>query len=1297
MCVFRTCSLLGLGLSALLLASCATATSSPGADAPLLQPQPFVPATMGEMGKSFWSAYTRRVDVIADRREYLADVVNGQFLVMFFDQFKDGSALSIHLELKDAKSGRVLEKQTVTPVSSPKLPVLVPTIRLKPGAYELAAALVDADGKTIAQAATQFVRSAKRDKVASFPRHGVAIHVHPQSHVPDAVWPITTGVPMPKGAFMDTSELALLENGKPVPAQFIPRATWSPQGDVKWVGVDFLAKYDGGKPREYRLVRKKSKGDSAVLATQSDDKIVVNTGAIEFELNRTKFAGIEKATVGGQLVVNGTGGSFIVDDKGTRYDSASSTNVVVTIEENGPLQTSIAAKGWYMNAAGEPLCKFVVRFKAHKGQPFVSISHRMINTIADRYVPTKLADVGFEVVPNGGVPKWSFGFDGKSLDGAATKAKSVFLHQDRGNRLRLMADETRLADGKRSDGWATAQAGNGSVTVFLRDAWQKFPKEFEFDLAGTPKLVTHFWPKHGHVAFTEAEELARDQIYKVRWAHQGKLLSFPIPENYHNVLVELDKTENWTAGGGELIIVDPKNNLTKVQYASGQGTVIGNELVLWFDATPVTSAETLARARLIQQSPHAMADAAWNCATGALGPIAPRDPGKFGPAEELLDGAYEFYRRAIIEAGDEAGMWIYGGVHSSWEATKNQADMKRVWQQSHYQNVFQAWMLYYRSGLPEHFEWARMHSNQHLDVGVCNHRQYLPGTHSYSHIGEMGGDIYHCKGFMPWAGNSSTGGHWIDVANYFVRYYLTGDRRGLDMAEQWIGTMTKMGGSNKLSLPSTIEGYRNPDKLAEVEKYRKENKGVKEADLPQWMRAELAKPANFNPREEFVPLGEFVQYYEGTWNPQMMILLDNEAEYLNLPFEHTTSPSLSAFGKHWQHWYHDFSRDPRVIDRIREWMELQKRQNRHGGYEMFAAFLYHATGDASYLKDCVSGAYEDTLNIYDCDGDRYDGFCLAHSNPGAMFLGRLPYFLHAMDAAGLKFERSDAVTSVPSRGGRVDQADKWLAPSRGWSNTGVTVLTRANKPTRIEVSIFGPGSVGNLRGGYQLFYGFPELNAFQKPNAAEELKEKRATTVVRFDSDNCFDDPPELRNYSSLCKGEPMVFPYVERPTHDPAKLEYRLEHGGSAINLPAFFDADAKKPLPQVAVIPRESHWGGKTNQTSFFTVGVMDAYFRPLDEKAVIDLHIRSVVRRYEVPTRVQIWDAKEKSVLDSSVFMAGQREEVKVTLDPAKHPLPWRMRTASSGDNLTSFTGAEELFFARTPEDFGAILPRIRVHGE
>lgn len=1303
-----------LAMIVMALASVALA-EEPG---PVMRVRQFVPITMSESGRAFAASKANRVVVLADRYEYFADEVNGQFLVCFLGHVgpEDADKRSIHLTLR--QDGKEIQSLTVTPVSSPKLAVLIRTLSLERGQYELHAALKDMAGATLQQAARSFVRSDKTEPGVAFPANGIAIHVHPQSWVADAAWPISTGVPMPKMTIRDVSELSLLENGKPVAAQIVPRATWSPEGYIKWVGLDFTAKYDGYTPRSYRLVRRpvEAAASRVVLkAQQDDDWITLDTGVARFAISRKAFAGIEQAWVDHngdgtfddtELMISGKGGSYVVDDSGVRFDSwrSGSEPAEVTLEDVGPLRATVAAKGWYHDEKGTPLCKYVIRITVHAGQSFASISHRTINTIYDRTVRQFLRNVAFEVAPAGSVDRLRFGVDGDenapALKHAGGEVESVFLHQDRSDRLRVVADDKQIAAGRRSDGWMTADTTSGSVTVFVRDFWQRFPNELELRRSGAAsRLITHFWPAHGHTAFTDEEELARDQIYKVRWAHQGETLDLRIPDRYHDVLAEINKKENW-AGGAELMIVDSKNNLSKMQVSSGQGTVIGNDLIVWLHpsaggarrqaATTTIAAQTL----LMQNAPHAIADPQWNCETQVLGPVAARDPEKFPSAERLMDTAYNFYRKGIIDRGAEYGRWIYGAVHSSWDPRVNAADMTRVWQMCHYQNVFQAWLLYFRSGLSDHLEWARIHSNQHLDVGVNNYTAYPPGSHSYVHLGDIGGAMYHCKGFMPWAGNSSTAGHWIDIANYYARYYLTGDRRGVDIGELWMSTLNKMSTSNANIVPADCDGFQTPAAQAKVNAYLKENKDLKPADYPQWIKDEFAKPRQFNPREVFVPLGELTQFYQATWDPQAIIYLDSYAEYLNPPFECTNSPSLSHFGKHWQDWYYALSRDRRVIDRIREFMLSQSQTDRSPRYDSFAAFLYHTTGEDRWLKPLVAGIHGQTLNVYDYPSDSLHQYSLAHSNPASMLLGRLPLFLHAIDKAGLTFAPTDDdPTVVPFRSGRVDPADKWLVPPRGWSNTGYTILAYAAQPTKIAVSVDGPKGFGNFRGFYMLFNAWPEIGNIPLNSDRKAAYARQQANIVTFSGTNLFNDPPTHRNFGVGRPENPQKFPYVEVADNNSDDRFYRLEVGGDPMNLPAIVEAGSEKPLPQVLVIARTIFQNNQVIPRPFHSRGALRGYVRPIRDDTVVNLVIESTPDRYWMPTTVSIVDGKGATVADTSVFLAGERKRVEVTLDPTRNPLPWKFTIASSGDNAFTFTGVEELLFARSPVDLDTILPMLR----
>ena len=1271
------------------------------AAADLIQEGAFIPATMGEAGLSFATHGATRVAVFADRVEYLADDVNAQFLVSFLGVVKpSGDELQrIQLRLKDA-AGKELAAKTVWPVKSPKLPVIVPVSELKPGKYSLAAILQDKDANTLKGASADFTLSARKDPRVAFPKEGVAVNVHAQSHVPDGVWPISTGVPMALGVMMDVSGLALLENGKPVPAQFTTRATWGPKGYVKWVGVDFLARYDKGQPRQYRLVQGAAAAAlKPVRVEETPEAITIDAGALKFTVGR-KFAGIEQAWLdrngdgkygADELVLSGKGGSFLVDNKGARYDAAASKDAVVTVEDAGPMRVTISAKGSYADPQGKELCLFVVRISAYAGQPFLYVSHRTVNTIPDTFDDTRIADCGFEVVPAGAVKQWRFGFDGAERTGTPAAAASVYLHQDRDDHLRVMRGEETLGEGKRSDGWCSAQTPQGTVSFILRDAWQKFPKEFEFDLAadGKGRMTTHFWPKHGRRAFTDTEELERNQIYKVRWAHEGKTLELRIPSNYHAALAEINKKHPWSYDG-EFIIVNSKGE-TKMQAADGQGTVIGSDLYLWFHAGAPAAQEMKSVAALVQQAPHALSDPAWNAATKVYGPITARDPARFPEFERLMDIAYVFYRRAIMDGGGDYGMWIYGAVHGDWEPTAGGPSMRRTWQMCHYQNIFQAWLLYLRSGTPDAWEWARIHSNQHLDTGVCNYRKYPPGKHSYSHIGEMGGDMYHCKGFMPWAGNSSTMGHWIDVTHYFARYHLTGDRRGLDMASQWLNTIGKMGFPEAVRVPATVDGIQSYAKLVEAEKFVKANPTLKPDELPQWIKDEKAKPGNFNPREVLVPLGELTQYYESTWDPQALLYLTNYAEYLNLPFKDTQSPGLADFGKHWHEWYYAFARDPRVVKRISEYMAEQSTAEGPAVSQSFAAFLYHATSETKYLKPAMEHTYEMAMNVYSNPGDRYDGYSICVGNPGAMILGRMPYLMDAALAAKVPCVPQQGQTTLPTRGGRVDSADKWIVPPRGWTNAGVTILGIAPNPATVAVRVIGPRGYGSFRGFYQLYYELPELNVFAKPGVTlQAVNKEQEKNWIKFPGPNTFKDPPTQRNF-----GESDPRPYIERADNDRNRLLYHLEMSGDNVDLPVLIDADTRAPFAQVAVIPRTMYWNAQTKDVGWSLHGFTNMLFRPLDEKTAITLTIKGAMNRYGMCSAVRISDAAGKAIAETSVLPTGQRKEAEVKLDAAVNPLPWRIMMASAGDVRVSFTGAEELFFAADQKDFDAVLPRIPVY--
>jgi hypothetical protein len=213
----------------------------------------------------------------------------------------------------------------------------------------------------------------------------------PQTSASNASWGISTGIPLPKGALHDTTDLVLYENGQRIPAQFTTRATWDIDGDIKWIGLDFVGKYDGTTPRSYQLSRRPGvpPTTSGITVTENAASITVDNKVIKFKVSKMAFAGIEAAWFDangdglysdpGEKLINGQGGPFLIDNTGNLYMARLETAPLVVVEEQGPVRVTIKASGWYRSSATK-LCQFVTRITAVAGQPLVRVSQRTILT-----------------------------------------------------------------------------------------------------------------------------------------------------------------------------------------------------------------------------------------------------------------------------------------------------------------------------------------------------------------------------------------------------------------------------------------------------------------------------------------------------------------------------------------------------------------------------------------------------------------------------------------------------------------------------------------------------------------------------------------------------------------------------------------------------------------------------------------------------------------------------------------------------------------------------------------------------
>jgi hypothetical protein len=828
--------------------------------------------------------------------------------------------------------------------------------QLSAGRWVLQAAIVDRNQNLFidTQPLANFTIDSVVESPSNFPSDGVPIELHAQQAVVDATWGISTGIPFPKGALTDFENLVLYESsgdGSPpraVPAQFTTRATWDVDGGIKWLGLDFLGRYDGTTPRRYLLKTQQSPPNAPALVRVNQDSnfIFVDTGAVKFRVNRKKFAGIDQAWFDGNgagsyadsnQMVNGPGGPFLVNDIGGTdviYKAMLDTTAAVQVEEQGPVRATIVANGWYVRALpqsvvrscpdpdGNCLCKFVVRISAFAGQPVVRVSYRTILTFNTNDPAVRIKDIGWQIATASQQRAWesgAFGFQGRSHGDTPPLGQVAYVHQDRGDRVRIFEQGALIGTGVHSNGWISSIGSRGRLSLLVRSIYQRFPRELEFsndpnpninvDSTGwTPRLALHLWPKHGIDCTQDRTNCPfpdpvintnAANFYKFRYAHQGHILQLKIPETspedyiagFLGGLGFPNDTDSDGGDGGEV---------TSARFhTNGQGLALGADFALLFQRSDTPFTSTDAEAALFQEDPHAIAEPQWNVSTNVLGPLGARDISFDSVGERALQIAMPGYQSAIADAiipgqmptdaGDEFGMWIYGNNHDNWDPSAGAALAHRVWSNSHYQNIWTDWLLYFRSGDKEALKWARAASEEWENVGTVN---YGDGTI----LGRFAGYMYHGKGIVPWGGNSGMDQHWINPSAYLVRYFLTGDRYALDLATTWEAALNASSTPASTNYSPCLGIYP----------------GTTNVETLPWVDSFL--------RERTAYLGELIDYYTATWSPQALLRIPAAATWINVPLE-CTSLNGPVWGEQWFFRYYDLSRDPNVVSRLKCWYD----------------------------------------------------------------------------------------------------------------------------------------------------------------------------------------------------------------------------------------------------------------------------------------------------------------------------------------------------------------------------------------
>jgi hypothetical protein len=569
-----------------------------------------------------------------------------------------------------------------------------------------------------------------------------------------AEWPVTFGVPFPRGALASAENLRIVDGtGKTVPAQVLRTATWQKSdGDVKWVLVDMSARQGTTYAVEYGTAVSRTPVESPLTVADAGDDITVTTGPLRVAFSRResflmKDAWLDSNSDGrfGDLerTLQARRRMSVVDQDGKRCPTSDRPeDYKLEVETRGPLRVVIKATGSYRDEAGTSLLDYVTRVHLYAGQPFVRIIHTFVVTFDTDKTYLRDVAVPFDV-PEAGTAAATF----QVGTGVAAATKKVSLParlvQDSTNHFSLTDGQGNLLhEGQRVGGWVDRSNSRGGVAVALRNMWQDHQKELEANADG---VVAHLWP-----------------------AHSGRPLDFRAPavlgpERYKR----LDGVywRNWYEGGLD-------------KYDQAMGLAKTNELIVAFHGPDARAARAACAAQ--EQPPFVVADPGWMCKTDVFGPLHPHDPERFPDIEkkfEIAFGRYEFLREHL----DNYGFFDYGDVNYVVSQDENKHWVERPWRRmaSRFYGIsLLPWSLFARSGERRYLEWAIDNAKHVMDIDMTHVTAKVPG---YPYPKWKGGRFGGNGGIIHYGSNVYDIGCDSHVTPWLYYYYLTGYRRAWDV------------------------------------------------------------------------------------------------------------------------------------------------------------------------------------------------------------------------------------------------------------------------------------------------------------------------------------------------------------------------------------------------------------------------------------------------------------------------------------------------------------------------------------
>ncbi|NLZ64286.1 MAG: hypothetical protein GX902_10815 [Lentisphaerae bacterium] len=568
---------------------------------------------------------------------------------------------------------------------------------------------------------------------------------------------VYVGIPFAPGTLTSTVGLEIFSGEQQVPAQITVLNRYPGSQDIRWLACDFRPELSGEKRQQFvlrdRPVAPSNIGLQPVVSISSNEEAFqINTGVALFVINRRNYSFLESVQpAGAPQRAMPESGAYFVTAEGVCYRAAGQPERLL-LEEAGPERAVVCAEGWFVNEQGGQFCRYLLRSHFYAGSSEVKVYFTFL--ITGGTAEARFRDIGF-VVPGQ--------YQRLNIGGADGESAGRYLLQYEYDKY-LIGESDRPSvwreqgDGEAAPGWLRGD----DTLLYVEDFRENFPNELE---ARPEALIYHFWPAHG---VAKPERAVTDANRQYLWyCHEGQVLDFQAPPAYWDIGDDYEK-RYFREGRIESCLGLAKTAVLRIDFAA-----TGDEFpAVW------------------SQPPTALPDPKWVCASTVLGPAHHYDPENFPEIERYLAERWILERKLARETppGD-FGKWNYGDGHTAWNKELGRwDDLYRTWKGYHHVSGSVPWLLTLRKGDTEYMHWAVAVSRHLMDIDICNWstpESEAPTTPELQWSRKIKGGLNDYKGLSHWHAGTRVHDYNTQTEFMLLYFFLTGDRRGLEVATMW--------------------------------------------------------------------------------------------------------------------------------------------------------------------------------------------------------------------------------------------------------------------------------------------------------------------------------------------------------------------------------------------------------------------------------------------------------------------------------------------------------------------------------